>query len=192
MKSDKIWIVDSLDGTQDFLDKTDEFAVMIGLAENGHATLGLLYLPTQDKLYFAEKGNGAFVQIGDSEPQKIHVSDQPDITKSKLIVSRSHITAEIEKAAKKLEVSELVRCGSNGVKMGLVAEGKADLFFNPTNRFGQWDCCAPQIIVEEAGGTVTGIHGENIIYNQENVKNPYGLIASNGKIHHHIITIFTS
>lgn len=190
LKSERVWIVDSLDGTQDFLDKTDEFCVMIGLSENGRAVLGFVYMPTEDKLYFAEKGKGAFVQIGDSSPQKIHVSDQSNIEKSKLVVSRSHISRRIEEAAEKLNVSQMVKCGSNGVKMSLVAEGKADLFFNPTDKFGQWDCCAPQIIVEEAGGKVTGIHGEDILYNGENTKNPFGLIASNGLLHKDVISVF--
>ncbi|MBN2087489.1 3'(2'),5'-bisphosphate nucleotidase CysQ [Candidatus Peregrinibacteria bacterium] len=191
MRSEKVWIVDSLDGTQDFLDKTDEFCIMIGLSEKGHAILGLVYLPVQDKLYFAEKGKGSFVQVGDSEPKKIHVSDESDITKSKLIVSRNHLSRAIEDVARHLNIGEMVKCGSNGVKMGLVAEGKADLFFNPTNRFGQWDCCAPQIIVEEAGGIVTGIHGEVIIYNQENIKNPFGLVATNGILHSTVINEFS-
>jgi len=190
LKSDRVWIVDSLDGTRDFLDKTGEFAIMIGLAEQGRAVMGFVYLPTEDKLYFAEKGQGAFVQVGDSEPVQIHVSDQSDIRKAKLIVSRSHLTPEIENAAKSMQVGHFIKCGSNGVKMGLVAEGKADLFFNPTDRFGQWDCCAPQIIVEEAGGKVTGIRGEEIEYNHKGSKNPYGLIASNGILHNQVINVF--
>jgi len=190
MKSDKVWIVDSLDGTQDFLDKTDQFCIMIGLAEKGKAVLGLVYIPTQDKLLYAEKGRGAYMQIGNGKPEKIHVSYQSDIKKARLVVSRSHISHIIENAAIKLEVGEMVKCGSNGVKMSLIAEGKADVFFNPTDKFGQWDCCAPQIIVEEAGGKVTGVHGEEILYNGENVKNPFGLMVSNGILHTRVIAVF--
>ena len=182
--------MDSLDGTQDFLDKTGEFAVMIGLSEKGKAVFGFVYMPTEDKLYYAEKGKGAFVQKGGSDPHAIHVSSQSDIKKAKLVVSRSHISKRIEEAAEKLNVGKMVKCGSNGVKMSLIAEGKADLFFNPTDKLGQWDCCAPHIIVEEAGGMVTGIRGEDIIYNEKSEKNPFGLAVSNGKLHNRVITVF--
>jgi len=190
LTAERVWIVDSLDGTQDFLDKTDEFCVMIGLSEKGKAIAGWVYMPATDKLYYAKKGEGAYLQMGSSAPVQIHVSRQSDIHRAKLVVSRNHLSRPIEEAAKKLGVGEMVLCGSNGVKMGLVAEGKADLFFNPTDKFGQWDCCAPQIIVEEAGGRVSGIHGEALVYNGKEQKNPFGVIASNAILHGQVIGVF--
>ena len=190
MKAERVWIVDSLDGTQDFLDKTDEFCVMIGLSEKGKSIGGWVYIPPTDKLYYAQKGQGAYIQVGSSAPVQIHVSDQTDIHKAKLLVSRTHLSRPIEEAAKKLGVGEMVLCGSNGVKMGLVAEGAVDLFFNPTDKFGQWDCCAPQIIVEEAGGRVSGVRGEELTYNGKELKNPYGMLASNAILHEHVVDVF--
>ena len=187
LKSEYVWIVDSLDGTRDFLDKTGEFCIMIGLSYKGESILGVLYQPTEDKLYFAEKGKGAYLSISDSEPIRLKVSSQSNIHDSILIVSRSHISKEIEDGASKLDVKKMQKCGSNGIKMGLIAEGKADIFFNPTNKLGQWDCCAPQIIIEEAGGKASGIHGEKLYYNTKNIRNPFGIAVSNGILHDWLI-----
>lgn len=192
LESDRVWIVDSLDGTKDFLQKTDEFAVMVGLAEKGIPVLGFVYLPTEDKLYYASKGQGAYLVVGEGEPVKLKVSEQGDVKEAVLVVSRNHMRPEIKEAADKLRVGKFLQVGSNGVKMGLVAEGKADLYFNPTDRMGQWDVCAPHIIVEEAGGKVSGVHGETLAYNDENVKNPYGIVATNAILHNHVISVFLS
>lgn len=190
MESDWVWVVDSLDGTNGFLNKTDEFAVMVGLAHKGESVFGMVYLPVQDKFYYAAKCEGAYMIVGDAEPVRLQVSSQDDIHKASLVVSRSHLSQEIKDAAERLEVGVYTQCGSNGVKMGLVAEGKADLNFNPTDRMGQWDLCGPQIIVEEAGGKVSGIHGEDLRYNGENEKNPYGIVATNGILHHKVLSVF--
>lgn len=190
LRSDRVWIVDSLDGTNGYISKTGEFAVMIGLAEKGEAILGLVYLPADDKLYYASKGEGAYMVVGDREPTRLGVSSQADIHEATLVVSRSHLSESITMASEKLAVRDLRQHGSNGVKMGLVAEGKADLYFNPTDQMGQWDLCAPQIIVEEAGGQVSGIHGERLQYNLKNSKNPYGIVASNGKLHSSVLNFF--
>jgi len=191
MKSERVWIVDPLDGTRDFIDKTDEFSVMIGLAEKGLPIAGFVYQPAGDKLYYALKGTGAYLQIGNGPAQKIHVSLTESLPQSILVASRIHFSEAIQKAAKKMNC-QIKRVGSNGVKMCMVAEGKADIFFNPTDRMGQWDICAPQIIVEEAGGVVTGIQGERLVYNQKNPKNPFGIAVSNAKLHHRMINILES
>jgi len=158
LEAPRVWIVDSLDGTRDFLDKTDEFCVMVGLQEAGKPILGLVYIPPTDKLYYAVKGGGAYLAIGDEPAKKLSVSQVSDIKQAKLLVSRTHMSERIEGAAKKMEVGSMIKCGSNGVKMGLVAEGKADLFFNPTDRLGQWDCCAPPD--HRRGGWRTCYRGE--------------------------------
>ncbi len=191
LKAERVWIVDSLDGTNDFLQKTDEFAIMVGLAEKGESVLGLVYLPVWDKLYYAVKGEGAFLMVGNKEPIRLAVSSQKDVHEATLVVSRNHMRPEIREAADKLAVGHFTQVGSNGVKMGLVAEGKTDLYFNPTDKMGQWDICGPQIIVEEAGGQVSGVHGETLIYNKKSPKNPYGIAASNGLLHDQIIAVFS-
>jgi len=77
--------------------------------------------------------------------------------------------------------------GSIGIKLGQIAEGKADCYITTSNKTSQWDICAPEIILREAGGKVTDLKGKNFVYNRKEVKNPDGIVASNGKIHSQLL-----
>ena len=76
---------------------------------------------------------------------------------------------------------------SFGVKLGLIAEGVSDGHFNPSDKTSQWDICAPDLILNEAGGEVTDMNGEKFVYNRREIKNLDGIVASNGLIHNRII-----
>ena len=191
LKHDKVWIVDSLDGTMDFLQKTDEFSIMIGLIQNTKPILGVVYVPTKDKLYFAQKNKGAFLQTKNNQ-KKLHVSRTQNLSQAKLVVSRNHLKPHDLKLAKRMKIKHLKKSGSNGIKIGLIAEDRADLFFNLTNKMGLWDSCAPQIILEEAGGKITNTLGQNINYNQKLTKNKNGLVASNKILHNETINIINN
>lgn len=187
LDSDRVWIVDSLDGTADFVQKTDEFSIMVALAEKGRPILGFVYVPPLKKMYYASQGQGSFLQVGDAKPVQIKATDCADITKATLVVSRNHLKDEDKALAEKMGITKLQRSGSNGVKMGLIAEGLADLFFNSTGYMSQWDLCAPEIILIEAGGMTSDIRGDQIIYNKEELKNKFGIVASNGQLHNAVM-----
>ena len=177
-----VWLVDPLDGTRSFARGEDDFCVMIGLAKRGRSVLGVVYQPTTDKLYSAREGGGAFLEVRGTRI-KLKVSDIQDPEKARIIFSKNHPTPAMDTLASELKVASSHRMSSSGVKMGLIAEGMVDLFFNPTSKMGEWDLCAPQIIVEEAEGRVSGVRGEELIYNKEIPKNPYGILATNGLLH---------
>lgn len=184
--SEYVWIVDPLDGTKAFLDGGDDFVVMIALVERGKPVLAVLYQPAADKLYRALRGRGAFLERGGAVIKLLvsHVADQRE---SRMIMSRHHPAPEAEALARSLGVTEVVRVGSNGVKFGLIAEGRFDLLVNPTDQMREWDLCAPQLILEEAGGRVTGMRGEEIVYNKAAPVNPYGILATNGALHAQVL-----
>jgi 3'(2'), 5'-bisphosphate nucleotidase len=183
LKSDKVWIVDPIDGTKDFIDQTGEFCILIGLAEKGRSILGVAYQPTTKKTYFAEKGKGAFVQIADEKPIKLNVTETKDETKANALTSRHHLSERVVQILEKLNVVSYERCGSNGLKIAKIAEGAADLYFTQTDKMGEWDNCATDIILREAGGMVTDIQGKDLQYNKKVPNNLYGVIASNGFLH---------
>lgn len=187
LSSKRVWIVDSLDGTTDFIQKTGEFSIMVGLVEDNKPILGFVYLPLKDKLYYAPKGQGSFLE-SNGIIKRIKVSNINNFSKSRLVVSRNHLKPEDKKKANEMGILRLKKSGSNGIKMGLIAEAEADIFYNTTNRMSQWDSCAPEIILTEAGGKVTDIEGNEILYNTEKIKLERGLVASNGIIHNKIIT----
>lgn len=188
LNSDRVWVIDPLDGTKDFIQKTGEFSVMVGLVENGRPVLGAVYQPADKKLFFAEKGKGAFVEINENQIEKLEVSNIEDTNQSRMVVSRNHLKQEDEKVGKDiLNIFSFEKCGSNGLKIGRIAEDKADFFINTTSKMGEWDFCGPEAILMEAGGKMTDINGNELIYNKENPRMLGGLVASNGKFHDKII-----
>jgi len=185
--SKKAWIVDPLDGTKDFIQKTGDFSIMVGLVENGRPILGLVYSPSTKELFYAEKNKGAFVEIDEGESQRLQVSGIENSKEARMVVSRNHLKPEDKAVGDFLKVASLEKRGSNGLKIGSISSGETEFFINTTSKMGEWDFCGPEIILTEAGGMMTDIKGDILIYNKKNPRMKTGLVASNGKFHDKII-----
>lgn len=179
----RVWMIDPIDGTQGFVEKKGDFAVQIGLAQDGEAILGVVFQPINDRLYYASKGNGAFLVENGGEPQKLKVSDKTDFSEMTLAVSRSHRSPRMTKLVNHFGFKDEFQHGSVGLKVGIIARQEADLYIHLSPRTKFWDTCAPQIIIEEAGGKLTDLFGEKIVYQFQDVQNHNGIIASNGASH---------
>ena len=184
--SDKVWIVDPLDGTQDFVNKTGEFTVMVGLVENHVPIMGLVYWPTEKKLFFAERGLGAFCH--DSEGwAKISVRGVEEVTESLALVSRHHLSDKEKKMLDHLKIKNTASIGSS-LKVMEIASGRADIYLTSTNKMKQWDTAAAHCIISEAGGKMTDISGNDLIYNTESVNHENGLLVTNVLIHGEVVS----
>ncbi len=173
--SERLWVVDPLDGTKEFLAQNGEFAVMIGLALHGDAVLGAVYLPASDVMYAAARDSGAWVQRGPRRERLLgaKVNGKP----LRMIVSRSHIDPLVERIRESLGITDVRRCGSVGVKCGLIAERESDLYVHPVPHLKEWDTCAPEIVLKEAGGAITDCTGAPLRYNKPNPIQPHGIVA---------------
>ena len=186
MDSEKVWIIDPLDGTQDFVNKTGEFTVMIGLVENHIPIMGLVYWPTEKKLYFAENGFGAFCY--DSQGwTKISVRNVEEVAKSLALVSRHHLSDKEKKMLDHLKIKNTASIGSS-LKVMEIASGRADIYLTSTNKMKQWDTAASHCIISEAGGKMTDILGNDLVYNTELVNHENGLLVTNGSIHEEVVS----
>ncbi|HMS43239.1 MAG TPA: 3'(2'),5'-bisphosphate nucleotidase CysQ [Pyrinomonadaceae bacterium] len=183
----RVWMIDPIDGTRSFVEKKDDFAVQIGLTENGKAIVGVVFQPISNRLYFAAKDAGAFYIENDGEPQKLLVSDKTDFAEMILAVSRSHRSGKMTQLVETFGFKNELPHGSVGLKIGLLARQHADLYIHLSPRTKFWDSCAPQIILEEAGGKLSDIFGEEIIYNIEEVQNYNGILATNGGSHQAVV-----
>ena len=179
----RVWIVDPLDGTSGFVERTGDFAVQIGLAENGAAVLGVVFMPLQDILYFAVRDGGAFVIENNEPPKSLHVSGKTDFAEMRLASSRNHRSPRMSQVVERLGLKAEVQRGSVGLKVGLIAQQFADLYIHLSPRTKHWDSCAPEIILREAGGEMTDLFGEKLIYNTPDVRNHNGILATNGVSH---------
>jgi 3'(2'), 5'-bisphosphate nucleotidase len=184
----RVWIVDPLDGTAEFIARNGEFVIMIGLAVEGEPVAGVVYQPIDDVLFAAALGQGAFVEEF-GEHRALQVSSETDLSKLRLVVSRSHRPALVDTVISRMGLQRERSIGSVGLKIGLIARGQAEFYVHPNPGTKEWDTCAPDIIVREAGGRMTDCWDRPLRYNRENIRNRFGVLASNGVRHAEIAEI---
>jgi 3'(2'), 5'-bisphosphate nucleotidase len=180
LSEEKIWIIDPLDGTTDFVNRTGEFTIMVGLVEKQKSILGLIYWPIKKKMYLAESGKGAFRH--DEEWEKIETTMMSEMQNCQALVSRHHLSEKEKKLLDEMEISVVTEMGSS-LKVTEIASGKAEVFVTTTNKMKQWDTCASNCIISEAGGKMTDMSGEGLLYNTESVNHENGILVTNGLIH---------
>ena len=187
LSKQRVWMIDPLDGTTGFIEGNGDFAVQIGLTENGQCVLGVVYQPLTGVLYRAVGGGGTWIERPGFEPERAHVSNHEEISTMKLAASRSHRSPRMDQVVRAFGLKEEVRRGSVGIKIGLLVEQQCDLYVHLSPRTKQWDTCAPEIILREAGGSISDLFGRPLSYNKAEVQNSNGVVASNGVAHQSII-----
>jgi 3'(2'),5'-bisphosphate nucleotidase len=190
---ERVWMIDPIDGTKGFIAGTGDFCVQIGLAVEGRAVLGVLYAPATDVLYWAARGHGAWVLRPTSEAgqspkaERLGVTRETHLSRMRLAESRSHRGPRMESVVDALGVRAEVRSHSVGIKVGLLVERQADLYIHLSPKTKQWDTCAPEAVLAEAGGRMTDLWGAPLLYNTPDVLNRNGLVSSNGVAHEEVI-----
>ena len=184
LAAQRIWLVDPIDGTKDFIRGSDGFSVMIGLARGGRPVLGVVHQPALDRTFFATPDGGAHVLAADGV-QPLAVSDVAVASDARLVASASHRSADIDRVKQTLGIANEQNVGSVGVKLCLIAMGVRDLYVNPATKTKVWDTCGPEAILTRAGGTLSDLFGDPIDYGE--LRQPRGLVASNGRVHAEVI-----
>jgi len=178
LSNERLWLVDPLDGTRQFIEGVPEFAVMIGLTLRGRAVLGVIHLPMESRTLFGAEGRG--VEVIDHEgwrrlpplgARPVH-PDGPVVT-----LSRSHAGARTRDVAQRLGSSRIIASGSVGRKAALILTAKADAYVTLGARSRHWDACAPDALIRLAGGTFADTHGQPLRYNTEGTLNCDGLVG---------------
>ena len=187
LQRERVWLIDPMDGTNSFVSRNGDFAVQIGLAISGDAVLGVVYQPLPAVLYRATRGGGAWAERPGEQIERLSVSNTTNAGEMILASSRSHRSARMDMVISAFGFKDEVRRGSVGIKMGLIAERRADTYIHLSPRTKQWDACGPEAILNEAGGRVTDLFGEPLRYNAERVQNPNGIVATNGAAHEMVI-----
>lgn len=164
----KFFLVDPLDGTKEFVSRNGEFTVNIALIENGKPSLGVVYAPAIDLIYWGEAGLGsakAMLKPDDALSaanwQKIQTRPLPQ-EGATVLASRSHRDAETDSYLSTIKVNQLIGAGSS-LKFCTIAAGEADLY----PRFGrtmEWDTAAGHAVLAAAGGTVSQVDGSPLLY----------------------------
>ncbi len=185
-----VWIIDPLDGTRDFIDKNGEYGMHIALAYQGRPVIGIVAIPEAEKIYFASKGNGTFVETKDGTVTPIKVSERNTIEDLYLIVSRSHRDDRFQQLIDRLPFAGKKYMGGVGGKISTLLEQESDVYISLSGKSAakDWDFAAPELILTEAGGKFTYVNGEPVYYNQGDVKRWGCIVATNGHCHEELCT----
>jgi 3'(2'), 5'-bisphosphate nucleotidase len=160
--SSYVWVVDPLDGTKAFAKGIPGFCIMIGLLKDGHPILGVVYDPLEGHIYEAIQGQGTWHSLK-GERQRVHCSSRDQLETMPLVISTGFPQDALKSAQTKLSGPLLDPINSVGIKVGLLVRQEGDIYLNH-HSVHYWDTCAPQIILEEAGGIMTKLDGTPLDY----------------------------
>lgn len=171
---EEYWIIDPLDGTQQFIDRTDHFSIVVGLVQQNRPVLGVIHAPILAKTYFVMSGYGAFLRESSTTVQ-LGCKKSAETDRLRVTIGTSHSEA-ICQAVQPLAV-EFIQYGSSSLKAGLVAEGKADCYVRLGDT-GEWDTAVAEVLLNETGGQVFDLRFQPLTYNRrESFVNPHFIMV---------------
>ena len=184
-KKDWCWILDPLDGTKDFLQGSENYAVHIALAYKQRPKIGIVLIPEKDELWFGIIGTGAWYENRDGNKKPISFSERLNISEMVLVSSKNHQQLKLQKLLSTFCFAETKKIGSVGCKVASILRGEADVYVSLSGKTSpkDWDMAAPHALIEAAGGIFSHADGNNLIYQNPNYSQSGCLIASHGKSH---------
>lgn len=179
-EAENVWVIDPIDGTRAFAAGRAGYSVMVGLLHRGQPVLGVVVDPSARQTYSALKGRGAFLA---GSPRPLRVSGRREWGEMAVVTSTNFPASLSADLKRTLSGPWLPPINSVGVKVGCLVRQAADLYIN-AHHVHEWDTCAPQIILEEAGGRITYGDGSPLVYRQvEPYEHAQWTLASNGARH---------
>ena len=171
----RVWVVDPIDGTKEFVEGIPNFVVSIGLVENGIPILGVIHNPINKDTYTAISGGGVFFNGNQTS-----ISDKTEFSLISMLNSRSETGQGLWESYTP-HFKELIPIGSIALKLAMVAAHQTDMVasLKPKN---EWDICAGHCLINEAGGKLLTIEGKGITYNNADTLITPGLVAGNESV----------
>jgi 3'(2'), 5'-bisphosphate nucleotidase len=181
--SGRVWMIDPLDGTKEFVGNSDSFSIIIGLCINGVPEFGLVYAPTDKRLWFAEKGKGAYY-FHNEITKRLSVS-KIGVLSDAILVTRNNFnnSRDLDVVSDNLLVKSKIPEGSSGIKLARLAMGEFDIHVNTNYASSKWDVCGPQILLEEAGGKLRTLDDLPIDYTASSSVLTRSYFATNSILH---------
>lgn len=175
LNKSRVWVIDPLDGTREFIRQNGDFSVNIALVENKRPVVGVVLLPVFSETYYAIAGEGAYLQK-DGTDRRLQVNDSTE--NLRMLRSRSRVNKRISELFEANErVTSMQKVGS-ARKGCIIARGDAELYYSIGYTM-EWDTAAMELIVEEAGGIFRQMDGSVMLYNREDPLNRLGFYIIN-------------
>ena len=169
----RFWLVDPIDGTKDFTQRSGEFTINIAMIEDGEPVMGVVIAPALKEAYWGAKGEGAYKRDRTGKARHIRVAEPRDSLR--VVASKNHLNEDTRAFIAKLGPHETVQAGSS-LKFCRIAEGHADIYprLGPTS---EWDTAAAHAVLLAAGGKVQTLEGQPLKYGKEDVLNSWFVAA---------------
>jgi len=182
-----LWILDPLDGTKDFIQGTENYAMQLALNYKQKPILGVVLIPERDELWISH-GDKLFCENRVGLRKKINISDNRNIKDMSLVTSKNHRNKVLKELIYKINFKKIIVMGSIGCKVASIIRGESDIYIS-LSLPGQsspkdWDFASPEAILKAAGGAITTLDNKELKYNSKNFEHPGIIIASNNKNNH--------
>src|SRR3989338_2653686 len=173
-----VWIVDPIDGSKEFKEWGDDFCFQMGYAEDGTIIMGVVYEPQKGRMFFSQRGNGAYVQR-DNDTSKLCPLNPASWDESIVGHPKNYKWDKYPKLYGLMGIPQerLKHAGSMGTRMMQVAMQGTHLILGYTKKLNEWDIAAGHVILEEMGISVTDMFGQPLRYNQKDPKTHKGILV---------------
>ena len=185
--SDFIWILDPLDGTKDFIQGTGNYAMHLALSYKNQPCIGVVLIPERNEIWIAN-GNEVWCEGRDGFKKKFKISNFKSLKDMTLVTSKNHRNEFLTELSQKIGFKNSIFLGSIGCKIASILRGESDIYISLSlpgkSAPKDWDFAAPEAILRAAGGAITNLENESLVYNQKGFEQRGVIIASNNKNMH--------
>ena len=184
---DWLWVLDPLDGTKDFIQGTQNYAMHLALNYKRKPYIGIVLIPEKDELWISD-GEKIWCENRDGNIRKQNISETNILEKMTIVTSKNHRNQKLKDLIEKINFKKTILMGSIGCKIASIIRGESDIYIALSlpgkTAPKDWDFAAPEAILKAAGGSITNIDNEELVYGSTDLKHSGIIIASNNKKNH--------
>ena len=184
---DWIWVLDPLDGTKDFIQGTQNYAMHLALNYKQRPFIGIVLIPERQELWIAN-GESVWCEKRDGYIKKTDFFEKKNLQDMVLVTSKNHSNKTLKNLIEKIQFKKVVTMGSIGCKIASIVRGDSDIYicFSLPGKSSpkDWDFAAPEAILRSAGGAITTLDSRELIYGKSNFAQGGVIIASNNAVNH--------
>ena len=186
-KSDWIWILDPLDGTKDFIQGTENYAMHLALCYKKRPYLGVVLIPEKDELWIAD-GREVWCESMDGSKKSINIPKKKTLKEMTVVTSKNHRNKNLKDLIEKVNFQNVLVMGSIGCKFASILRGESDIYISLSlpgkSSPKDWDFASPEAILQASGGAVTNLKNKKLFYGDPNYEKRGIIVASNNcKVH---------
>ena len=191
--SDWLWILDPLDGTKDFIQGTGDYAMHLALNYKGRPYIGIVLIPSKNELWISVGKKVWCEKRENNSFEKYLPKNNKTLKEMSLVTSKNHKNANLNRLIEKINFKKVINMGSIGCKIASIIRGESDIYISLSlpgkSSPRDWDLAAPEAILKAAGGAITRINNQDLLYGKPNFEQGGIIVASNDNLKHESICL---